>query len=88
MHPNVKEVCYFEMAYWIRNELGYADVGRIWYKRYGYTMFASMVEIKDDKCIPDFLQSTEPDGWYHLYVVHGGDDRGEEIIKKKSKKNA
>ena len=86
MHPNVEEVCYFEMAYWISNELAYVDVGRIWYKRYGYTMFAGRAEIKDNKSIPDFLQSPELDGWDHLYVVHGGDDRGEEISKKKIKK--
>ena len=49
-------------------------------------MFAGRAEIKDDKSIPDFLQSPKPNGWYHLYVVHGGDDRGEEINKKKSKK--
>ena len=61
------------MAYWIRNELGYVDVGRIWYKRYGYTMFVGRTEIKDDKSIPDFLQSPENYGWYHFYVVHGGD---------------
>ena len=79
MHPNVDKVFYFEMAYWIRNELCYADVGRIWYKMYGYTMFAGKTEIKDDKSITDFLQSPKNDGWYYLYVVHGGDDRGEEI---------
>ena len=76
------------MAYWIRNELGYADVGRIWYKRHYYTMFAGRAEIKDDKSIPDFLQSPEPNSWCHLYVVHEGDDRGEEISKKSSKKNS
>ena len=86
LHPNVDNVCYFEMAYWIRNKLGYADIGRIWYKRHGYTMFAGKAKIKDDKSILDFLQSLEPDGWYHFYVVHGGDDRGEEISKKKDKK--
>ena len=48
LHPNVEEVCYFEIAYWSKNELGYADVGRIWYKRYSYTMFTGRVEIKDD----------------------------------------
>ena len=74
LHPNVEEVCYFEMAYWIRNELGYADVGRIWHKRYGYTMFPGRAEIKDDKSIPDYLQSPEPDCLYHLYVVCEGDD--------------
>ena len=49
-------------------------------------MFAGRAEIKDDKSIHDFLQSPEPDGWYHLYIVHGGDDRGEKTSKKKSKK--
>ena len=29
-------------------------------------------EIKNDKNIPDFLESTEKDGCYHLYVIHGG----------------
>ena len=39
LHPNVEEACYFETANWIRNELGYDDVGRIWHKRYGNTLF-------------------------------------------------
>ena len=86
MHPNTKEVCYFEIAHWIKNDLGFKDVGRIWYKRYGFTLFARRAEIKEDKNNPDFLESPEKDGWYHLYVVHGG-DRGEEPRKTIQKKD-
>ena len=49
-------------------------------------MFVGRTEIKDDKSIPDFCHSPENDRWYHLYVVHAGDNSGEEISKKKSKK--
>ena len=33
-------------------------------------------EIKDDKDIPSFLESPEIDRWYHLYIVHEGDNMG------------
>ena len=78
----------FEIAHWIREELGFPDVRRLWYKRYEYTLFVGRTEIKDDKCIPNFLESPKKDVWYHLYVVHGGDDKGEEprtSIKMKAK---
>ena len=63
-----------------RKELGFDEVGRIWNKRYGFTLFIGRVEIKViNKNILDFLESLEKDSnWYHLYVVHGGYDRGEE----------
>ena len=47
LHPNTKEVCYFEISDWIKNELGFDEVGRIWYKRCGFTLFAGMAEIKE-----------------------------------------
>ncbi|XP_021759038.1 uncharacterized protein LOC110723933 [Chenopodium quinoa] len=78
LHPNVEEVCYFEFVDWIKRELGYEDVGQIWFRRYGCSLFAGRKEIKSDVDIPEFLQSKEKDGWYNMYVVH-------EQIKEKEK---
>lgn len=32
---NVEEVCFFEFVYWIKNDLGFEDVGEIWYRKKG-----------------------------------------------------
>ena len=38
-------------------------------------------------CFPQFPSKPwKNNGWYYLYVVHGGDEKGEEIFKKNSKK--
>ena len=40
------EVCYFEIAYLIKNDCGLNDVGRIWYKKKrGYTLFNKRSEL-------------------------------------------
>ena len=52
-----EEVCYFENAHLVKNDCGLDDVGRIWYKKKGYTLFDERSEIKDDKNIPSFLKS-------------------------------
>ena len=42
-----------------------------------YTLFDGRSEIKDYKYISSFLESPKIDGWYHLYIVHEGDNMGE-----------
>lgn len=67
---NVDEVCFFEFAYWIKNELGFEEVGEIWFRKKGCSLFNGRALISDDKDIPKFLEAPEEDGFYHLYVVH------------------
>ncbi|XP_021839581.2 uncharacterized protein [Spinacia oleracea] len=70
LHPNVGEVCYFEFVDWIKRELGFKEVGHIWFRKHGCSLFTGRKEINSDVEIPEFLQSKEKDGWYYLYVVH------------------
>ena len=67
---NVEEVCYFEFAYWIKSELGFAEVREIWYRKKGCTLHTGRARIEGDKDIAEFLEAPEKDGFYHLYVVH------------------
>ncbi|XP_021775098.1 uncharacterized protein LOC110738964 [Chenopodium quinoa] len=70
LHPNVEEVCYFEFVDWIKRELGYDEVGEIWYRKHGCTLYSGRKQIKCDANIPEFLEAKEKDGWYELYLVH------------------
>lgn len=66
---NVEEVCYFEFVYWIKTDLGYNDVGEIWYRKHGCSLHTGRAKVTSDKDIPDFLAAPEKDGFYHLYLV-------------------
>ncbi|XP_056693259.1 uncharacterized protein [Spinacia oleracea] len=71
LHTNVDEVCYFEFCDWIKRDLGYDEVGQIWFRRRGCSLNGNgRKEIKSDAEIPDFLSAPEKDGSYNLYVVH------------------
>lgn len=77
LHPNVEEVCYFEFVDWIKNELGYEQVGELWFRKRGYSLHNGRKEIKGDAEIPEFLQAPERDGWHHIYVLHPDKKEGD-----------
>lgn len=66
---NVEEVCYFEFVYWIKTDLGFDEVGEIWFRKRGCTLHNGRARVLSDKDIPDFLAAPESDGFYHLYLV-------------------
>lgn len=69
LHPNVDEVCYFKFVDWITRELGYVEVGQIWYKKHRCSLYSGRKQILADADIPEFLEAKESDGWYILYLV-------------------
>ncbi|XP_056688809.1 uncharacterized protein [Spinacia oleracea] len=49
----------------------YDEVGRIWHRKRGCSLYAGRKELKNDEDIPGFLEANkEKDGWYILYVIH------------------
>ncbi|KAL2895353.1 StAR-related lipid transfer protein 8 [Bienertia sinuspersici] len=70
LRMNVEEICYFEFAYWIKSDLGFDEVGEIWFRKKGCSLHNGRARIDSDKDIPEFLAAPESDGFYHLYVVH------------------
>uniref|UniRef100_A0A803NAF9 PB1-like domain-containing protein n=1 Tax=Chenopodium quinoa TaxID=63459 RepID=A0A803NAF9_CHEQI len=76
LRVNVEEVCYFEFVYWIKNYLGFAEVGDIWFRKKGCTLHSGRAKIEGDKDISAFLEAPEKDGFYHLYVVHADQVEG------------
>lgn len=76
---HVEEVYFFEFTYWIKTNLGYDDVGEIWYGKKGLTLHSGRVMISCDADIPNFLDAPEKDAFYHLYVVHP--DKKVEVVK-------
>ena len=77
---NVDEIAYFEIVDWIKNDCECKDVGRIFFRNTNCSLFNGRKEIIDDSQITNFLKSPEKDGWYNLYVVHGGTDLGEKEL--------
>lgn len=71
---NVEEICYFEFVYWIKTDLGYKDVGEIWFRKRGCSLHNGRARVLSDKEIPEFLQAPESDGFYHLYLVQPDED--------------
>ncbi|XP_048501631.1 uncharacterized protein LOC104904164 [Beta vulgaris subsp. vulgaris] len=67
---NVEEVCYFEFVYWIKTDLGFDDVGEIWFRKRGCSLHNGRAKIESDKDIPQLLEAPESDGYYHIYIVH------------------
>ncbi|KAH9622115.1 hypothetical protein KSS87_021471 [Heliosperma pusillum] len=81
------EICYFNLVDIVKNELNYGDLGEIWFRRHGLSLFAGRKQLQSDQDIPLLMETKDINGYIIVYAILGGHDVSTKKTNTKVKKN-
>ncbi|KMS98550.1 hypothetical protein BVRB_4g092390 [Beta vulgaris subsp. vulgaris] len=67
-------ICYRTISHIIRNDLGFPNVGVIWYRRKGLSLEKGLKQYKNDACLAELLETRDQNNMVTIWVEHWPDD--------------